>query len=247
LTECTVRAGAVQQNLLDASVAGRQIVRAAAVRFGGVDNLRGIKRLRHVTEGTVADGLQQPDPAKAADSPVTGTFTRTWRLDFEKQRHRRDTSLTQADGQFAWTDYYGGGKLVTVYPQTGISWARESTEAAFVDAIERYDPARVVLRALDAISTATWIGASCDTGMDADVVEFSWNARSRMRLHVARADSRTLRVEVFIADPLVTVGRRRAPIGRVASRRRCTSGAMDRGHVPPRAERRRFPSKVTFE
>jgi hypothetical protein len=190
-------------DLLAASIRGRELIRQAAERMGGPDRLADIKRLRQVSEGMVSNGLQGHDPAGVDAPDLKRRFTRQWELDFEGRRHRRVSALRFDGATLNFIDSYSGGRLWTASPDRKLIWTRDGSESGFTDSLLRYAPPLLIARALERIATATWAGEDCAVGDGSDAVDFSWNDRVRLRLHIGRADRRLLRLDAIASDPLL--------------------------------------------
>jgi glyoxylase-like metal-dependent hydrolase (beta-lactamase superfamily II) len=203
---CTPSAesSAAVRDLLADSIVGRDIIRQAAQRIGGVDKLRAIKRLRYITEGDLSNGTQNYDPRKALDPDKNGPMTRIAELNFDTRQHRRKTSIIDNAGQTeAFWEHYANGHAWTLYPGVGSLADDETDEATFLDPITRSIPALLILQAMDNLTSASWIGESCATGILSDVVEFSWNPGTRFRLHIDKEDKLVRRIEATASDTLV--------------------------------------------
>lgn len=180
-----------------------ELIAHAADRLGGPERLRAIHRLRVSSEGVVSNGLQGYDPADVDVPQTRRPFARTVEFDFEEHRYRRISSLVFDGATLHFTDAYEAGRLWTSSPDSGTIWRREGAEAPFADPLSRYLPPLLVLRAMDIASNATLEGQACLGDAVVDRVDFSWNARTRLRVNIARDTQRILRLEAPVSDPIL--------------------------------------------
>jgi hypothetical protein len=198
-------AGAEMSNIVTNTIRGRQLVLAAAQHLGGMQPIAAIERFHYALEGEALNGLQGYDPTNLEKALPSGmTMKLVSDLDYKRSKYRRSVSQTLSGGiQFDTVSYYGSGHVSLVFPRTRKITRSEGSQAAIVDSTARYVPVLIVQRALQNLSTATFIGEKTRDGVTEMLVDFSWDPSARVRLHLEKQTKRVLSLEAFQIDPLL--------------------------------------------
>jgi glyoxylase-like metal-dependent hydrolase (beta-lactamase superfamily II) len=195
--------GAVR-TIADDSVRGHDLIELAVRRIGGAEKLRGIVALHYSLEGDSFNGLQGYDPVNLQSATHSGTLSVTLDLDYANHRYCRRFLQGLAGGiQLDTVTCFKDGRITDAYPGTGRMSQSNGVEASVVDQMGRDNPVILARRALENISSAIFVGQLRGAGELVDVVEVSWNANVRMRLHLSARDHRILSVETVTVDPLI--------------------------------------------
>jgi glyoxylase-like metal-dependent hydrolase (beta-lactamase superfamily II) len=191
-------------DLLQASERGRALIAAAAERLGGAERLRHVTSLHYRFDGESFNGLQGYDPANLEAAVPSARLSTTVDLDYAGHRHRRSNlQVLPGDIHLEAVSLFKDGRIVTAYPGTGRMTAGPGPEGAVSDGIARYSPPILMARLLDRLGSAVFIGQGGEGGARTDLVEVSWDAGTRLRLHLDAADHRLRAVEAVGIDPLI--------------------------------------------
>ena len=171
--------------------------------MGGVDKLGAIKRLRVMNTGFISNALQEYDPGQVDNPQTRRAFTRLLELDFSNHQYRRVASLRFDGATLHFTDTSNADRVSTASSDTHTIWTRDGTEDSFVDPLLRYIPALLILRATEARAAAIWAGEECLSGSKVDLIDFSWNDKTRFRLSIGSDSRQVLRLQGVLPNPLV--------------------------------------------
>jgi glyoxylase-like metal-dependent hydrolase (beta-lactamase superfamily II) len=191
-------------NLVAQTIEARTLITRAVQFVGGIEAITNIKRLRYATDGEGFNGLQGYDPANLEKTVTTGPIRLLAEMDYEKMRYRRTSSQTLPGAiPLDSVTYYNGGHTSTVFPLTRKIVQADGPPAQIVDSTARYIPAFIAGRAMQNLSTATLVGQVSEQGVRSALVDFSWDASTRVRLHLDKHTGRILSLETFQFDPLL--------------------------------------------
>ena len=124
--------------------------------------------------------------------------------DYTNHRHRRRIFQLLSGGiRLDAVTYFKDGQIADAYPGTERMNKSSGDEAALLDQVGRDNPVIVAKRALEHISTALFVGQQADANELVDIVELSWSADVRVRVHLTASDHRISAVELAGVDPLV--------------------------------------------
>lgn len=193
--------------LLASATMGQAIVRAAVEAVGGQRTLASLKGLEFWLEGNSFNPVQGFSPAAVDHPERDGLFRSHTTLDLAGGRSYQEQRQDLPGGfDFHFATLVVPGKqfnlgyrdrTLTIQPVTATSQA-----APLVDATARYFPALLLRQAAQVINSARWIGATTTRGRVADLVDYSWDERTRHRLSVDRETRAVLHLQIVTVDPL---------------------------------------------
>ena len=190
--------------MIDDAVRGHDLILAAARRIGGAERLRALTAIHYSLEGDAFNGLQGYDPANLESAVKSGSLLVAVDSDYTNHRHRRRIFQLLSGGiRLDAVTYFKDGQIADAYPGTERMNKSSGDEAALLDQVGRDNPVIVAKRALEHISTAMFVGQQADANELVDIVELSWSADVRVRVHLTASDHRISAVELAGVDPLV--------------------------------------------
>ena len=191
-------------SLLQDALAGRNLVEAAARRFGGEAALNRIERVRISMQGEVLNGLQGFDPANIDRDVNAGMAAFDAHFDFVRHQYRsRLLQVLPGNIELDAVTYYRDGQIITHYPNGRHIARRDGPESAVADGLLRFVPALFVQRAAANIASATLVGEYADGNQRIGLVDISNDAPTRSRAHITMDDGRLVAIEAAVAGPLV--------------------------------------------
>lgn len=186
------------------SIRGHDLIEAAVRRIGGADRLRALTTLHYSLDGDAFNGLQGFDPVDLQSAARSGSLSVTSDSDYASHRHRRGVSQILAGGiRLDSVTCFQDGRITDAYPGTGRMSQSSGPESSVVDQMGRDNPVIFARRALENISTATFVERRTEAGALFDVVEVSWNPSVRMRVLLDANDHRISSLEAVTNDPLI--------------------------------------------
>ncbi len=201
-------AGHADTALLARTKAGQAILLQALEAAGGRRTITGLRALQLRLEGDSFNPVQGRSPS-AVDRPERdGAFRARSAVDLRGPRVYQEQRQSLPGG----FDFHFA-TIVTPDRQYNVVY-RDSTVAAqpiatggqgapLLDALARYLPPLLLRRAVQALSSVQQAGTGLIDGAVSDVVEYSWDERTRHRLEIDRETHAIRRLTALTTDPLV--------------------------------------------
>ena len=180
----------------DAAERGRQVLARAVEHAGGAERLRELRYFHLRLETFASPESLTLVPASAAATPRVETAEIEISADLLGHRYRREDSvregmrfvrmgnLVREGREFALAH---GDREYTVEPGDG---------AMILAHGARYVPPVLLQRAAANTEPVNWAGESRVMDQPAEVIEFSWDAATRLRLFISRDTGRVLQLEL---------------------------------------------------
>jgi glyoxylase-like metal-dependent hydrolase (beta-lactamase superfamily II) len=192
------------QSFKDDALRGQELIRAMVQRLGGEDRLKQISAIHCSLVGDAFNGLQGFDPADIDADKRIGATSFTADFDYAHHHFRRRVLQELPGGiRLDAVSYFKDGVINTAYPGGRHMVQSTAPESAVTDGLGRFLPPLFARRALENISSAMFVGQQVENGERADIVELSWDLRTRIRAHLSAKDASLRSLELVVTDPLI--------------------------------------------
>lgn len=195
-------------DLVEQFYRGRAVLSAAVQAAGGAQALRGATALSITFAGDIFNDVQGYSPARIGNPERDGAFSAENHFDFAGGRFAQRTCQDLVGGfELDFSALYHGGKSYNLR-NTGKQYTLSETAPSpvatggFAGVAARWIPALLLQRAQQNFRTLAWIGEAKIAGAETDIVEYSWDEATRVRLYVSREDGLVRRSEVLAPDAI---------------------------------------------
>lgn len=198
-----------ERQMVDQFYRGRAIMNEAAAAVGGAAALNGIARIGFSLDGEVRNDVQGYRASRIGAPERDGSQRVVGRYDIAGARfHQRVSQRFDSgfDGAFA-TLFQNGTQDSVRYASRDYSRQENAPSpfgpgGAYMQSA-RLLPPLLLQRALRNFRSIAWVGETTTATGQADVVEFSFDDATRMRLVIGRAGKRVVRAVAIAPDPVV--------------------------------------------
>lgn len=194
--------------MVDRFYRGRAVVTAAAQAAGGAQALRGITAISVTLSGDIFNDTQGFSASRIGNPERDGSFRVVNHFDFAGNRFSQRTQQDLAGGfGLDFSTLFAGGTTYNLR-NNGRNYTQATNSlpptggGGFVPVAARWIPALLLQRALQNFRSISWEGEGVVGGAPADIVEFSWDATTRYRLYITKADHLVRRSETLAPDPI---------------------------------------------
>lgn len=196
-------------DIVDRFHRGRAVLNRAVEAAGGATALRGIAGIRFRAEGSIWNDLQARTPDWIGRSHRDGPYRLETGVEFANGCFfQRTTQVSRGGYGLDATIIYRDGTLYLLrhhgrdYTETPNATPPMGPGSAGAFNM-RLVPAILLQRALQNFRSTSWVAEANVAGAPADVVDFSFDESTRLRLYVTRTDRRVRRVDAIAADAIV--------------------------------------------